>query len=224
MSQPAAGPAPRVLLLDGAAAGGTAFARLARLRGAQVAHVTRVPLDDPQAIVADVSDENDLERAFTLAAERLEAVNAVVHLVSVPDENVVLHELSRAAWERGVVNGLRTAFLVARRAVEEFLGAGEGGRLVHVFDLPGSGNDSSGPVIEVTHTGLVALVRSVAKEYGPKGITCNAVLAYMGARLTAEHAAEVAWTLVTSEGAYVTGEVIAVGAASGPATSASIHR
>lgn len=208
-----------VLLLDAASGGGAAFARLARQRGARVTHVTGLALDDPSAIVADVADENDLERAFVLAAERLERVDAVVHLVSVPDERVGLHDLTLAAWQRGVLNGLRAAFLVARRTVEEFLGGGEGGRLVHVFDLSGGGDQSSsGPVVEVTHTGLVALVRSVAKEYGPKGITCNAVLAHNGGPQTAEHAAEVAWTLVTPEGAYVTGEVIAAGAPAGPVT------
>jgi enoyl-[acyl-carrier-protein] reductase (NADH) len=65
-------------------------------------------------------------------------------------------------------------------------------------------------VADVTRTALLALVRSVAKEYGPKGITCNAVLADLRAEARAREAAELALMLAGPEGAYVTGELLSL--------------
>jgi NAD(P)-dependent dehydrogenase (short-subunit alcohol dehydrogenase family) len=168
-----------LLLLGADSPGGRAFAALAAAR-ARAVRVTQAPAAD--------LEEDAVEQAF---AE------------GVPAERSGVDQLTLEAWQRGVTSGLRSAFLVARRAMEEFLGGGAGGRLVHLFDVPGSC-----AVTDVTQSALRALVRSVAKEYGPKGITCNAVLADLREEGRAREAAEVAFMLAEPEGGYVTGELL----------------
>jgi NAD(P)-dependent dehydrogenase (short-subunit alcohol dehydrogenase family) len=184
---------PDVLLLGADSAGGRAFARRAQERALSVCL--------SEAPAADL-DEDAVERAFSLVADG-PAPLAVVQVVVVPAERDGIDALTLDAWQRGVTGGLRSAFLLARRAVEEFLGGGRGGRIVHLFDVPGTC-----AVADVTQAALLALVRSVAKEYGPKGVTCNAVLADLREEGRAREAAEVALMLAAPEGAYVTGELL----------------
>jgi NAD(P)-dependent dehydrogenase (short-subunit alcohol dehydrogenase family) len=184
---------PDVLLLGADSAGGRAFVQRARERILSVC-ITEAPAAD--------LDEDAVERAFSLVADGPVPL-AVVQVVVVPAERDGIDALTLDAWQRGVTSGLRSAFLVARRAVEEFLGGGRGGRIVHLFDVPGTC-----AVADVTQTALLALVRSVAKEYGPKGVTCNAVLADLREERRAREAAEVALMLAAPEGAYVTGELL----------------
>lgn len=179
-----------VLLFGADSPGGRAFAALAAARARA--------LRTADATAADL-DEDAVERAF--ASHDL--LLAVVQVVVVPAERSGVDQLSLDAWESGVTSGLRSAFVVARRAMEEFLAGGRGGRLVHLFDVPGTC-----AVADVTQSALRALVRSVAKEYGPKGITCNAVLADLRDEGRAREAAEVAFMLASPEGAYVTGELL----------------
>jgi NAD(P)-dependent dehydrogenase (short-subunit alcohol dehydrogenase family) len=186
---------PDVLLLGADSAGGRAITRLARAHGRTVCVA-----DAPAAAL----DEDAVERAFSLVADG-PAPLAVVQVVVVPAERDGIDALTLDAWQRGVTGGLRSAFLVARRAVEELLGGGRGGRIVHLFEVPGAC-----AVADVTRTALLALVRSVAKEYGPKGITCNAVLADLRAEARAREAAELALMLAGPEGAYVTGELLSL--------------
>lgn len=190
MTTDAAG--PDLLLLGADSPGGRAFAALARER-ARTLRIADVP-------AADVH-EDAVERAFSSD----DPLRAVVHVVAVPPERAGIDALTLDAWRRGVTGGLRSAFVVARRAVEEFLGGGRGGRIVHLFDVP-----VGCAVADVTETALRALVRSVAKEYGPKAITCNAVLADLREPGRARAAAEAAFLLTEPEGAYVTGELLVV--------------
>ena len=189
----AAAAGPDVLLLGADSAGGRAFAQRARAHGRTVCVA-----DAPAADLV----EDAVERAFSLVAE-VPAPLAVVQVVVVHAERDGIDALTLDAWQRGVTSGLRSAFLVARRAVEEFLGGGRGGRIVHLFDVPGTC-----AVADVTQTALRALVRSVAKEYGPKGVTSNAVLADLREDRRAWEAAEVVLMLTAPEGAYVTGELL----------------
>jgi NAD(P)-dependent dehydrogenase (short-subunit alcohol dehydrogenase family) len=184
---------PDLLLLGADSAGGRALVRLAQERTLVVCL--------SEAPAADL-DEDAVERAFSLVAE-VPAPLAVVQVVVVPAERDGVDALTLDAWRRGVTDGLRSAFLLARRAVEEFLGGGRGGRIVHLFDVPGTC-----AVADVTRTALLALVRSVAKEYGPKGIGCNAVLADLREEGRAREAAEAVLMLAAPEGAYVTGELL----------------
>ena len=56
---------------------------------------------------------------------------------------------------------------------------------------------------------LLSLVRSTAKEYGPRGICCNAILHSGPAD---EAVVEAALFLASPESSYVNGEVLRVGA------------
>lgn len=150
--------------------------------------------------------EEAIERAVS-DASAAEVPVAIVLGLQLADPAGPMGDWTLAAWEDAVVAPLRTAYAVARTAVEEFLAAGAGGRLLYL-----ASTEAGGPGCGVIRGALAALVRSVAKEYGAKGVGCNAVLAEAGAPEHAERAAATAWLLLAPAGAYVTGEVVELAA------------
>jgi NAD(P)-dependent dehydrogenase (short-subunit alcohol dehydrogenase family) len=207
-----------LVVAGGATARGHAVAVAAAQRGAQVvasggseeavSRLSELTEGRATGVVADPALEDDAERLFGTAAARLSRIDMVVS--AVPDLPVrALSELTLAEWEEGVARALRGAFFVSRLAVEEFLARGAEGRIVHVAPAPRPGPGQS--LAAVSLEALLSLVRSTAKEYGPRGICCNAVV-HSGDADAAT--VEAALFLASSEASYVNGEALRVGAPS----------
>jgi NAD(P)-dependent dehydrogenase (short-subunit alcohol dehydrogenase family) len=204
------------VVAGGATACGHAVAVAAARRGAQVvasggsqeASARLSELTDGRAtgVVADPALEADAERLFGAAVARLPRIDVVVS--AAPGLPVrAFSELTLSEWEGGVARALRGAFFVSRLAVEEFLARGAEGRIVHIAPEPRPGPGLA--MAAVSLEALLSLVRSTAKEYGPRGICCNAVVhsGHAGAEVV-----ESALFLASSEASYVNGEALRVGA------------
>jgi 3-oxoacyl-[acyl-carrier protein] reductase len=191
-----------VLVVGAGSARGRAVALLAEARGAAVAC----------GADADPGREDEVERAFAAALARLPRLDVVVHVAPDPPPRPFV-ETSLAEWDGAVARALRAAFFVSRLAVEEFLARGQGGRLVHVAPLVRPGASGQGLAAAALHA-LLALMRSTAKEYGPRRVACNAVVpvAPDGAPPLGGPAedpvAEAALFLASPEASYLNGEAL----------------
>lgn len=184
--------------------------------GGPAGAVARAAAERGASVVAERADRSystcqageEVDELFDLAAERLAALSAVV--IDLTQEPLPparpLAETSAADWEAGLDVLLRRPFLLVQRAVQEFLGGGEGGRIVLVAPEAAAG---AGVAAQAAGTALRSLVRSVAKEYGRRGIACNAVAVQGGGALDA--VVEAVLFLASAEASFVNGEVAPVG-------------
>jgi NAD(P)-dependent dehydrogenase (short-subunit alcohol dehydrogenase family) len=95
----------------------------------------------------------------------------VVIVVVEAEPHALAHQTSLASWRRQVETPLRRTFWLLRRAVEEMLSAGSGGRLVIAMEPAPPDAEPD----EVVENALFSLVRCVAREYGRRGVACNLV-------------------------------------------------
>lgn len=147
--------------------------------------------------------EKAIENSFAACPESGH-LDVVFHVIERPVwQRTSLSDWALADWTDRVMGPLRGAFLVGRRAVEEFLSHGEGGRLVY-FVVPGNSDGADEGVIR---SALLAFVRSIAKEYGSKEVTCNIVFAAGPDEASVRAASQVAWSLIASAD-YLTGEAV----------------
>ena len=211
-----------VLVVGAGSARGRGVALLAAERGAAVAFSTspgdaagaeigRLARGRAFGIVADPGREDDAERLFAAAVDHLPRVDVVVNALADPHPRRLL-ETSLREWDGAVARPLRAAFFVSRLAVEEFLAHGNGGCLVHVGPLVRAGAPGQ-TVAAATLRAVLSLMRSTAKEYGPRGVACNAVVpvAPHGAPdggLGEDPVAEAVMFLASPEASYVNGEAI----------------
>ena len=153
-------------------------------------------------VAADPASPEEVERLFDRAGEQFFALHVLVF--NGADGPVLadrpLAETSLAEWNQNLAVHLRGPFLVVQRALQEFLAGGEGGRIVYLIP---AGTEGLGQA--VVGSALRSLVRSVAKEYGRRGIACNAVLV---PDEPAQAVAETVLFLSSAEASFVNGEVL----------------
>lgn len=150
------------------------------------------------------ADEELVDAAFECAAGDAGEMSGLVVTADLTAcrEGIAEHP---DGWMPAVADCLRAAFLTFRRAIDEFIACGAGGRVVLVVRCP-----SAAATIPATlATAFTSLARSVANEYGRRGITCNAlVLPENDAASAMDAAVDTVRFLLSDEAGYVTGEII----------------
>jgi 3-oxoacyl-[acyl-carrier protein] reductase len=123
--------------------------------------------------LADVGDASAVRRMVDAAVERFGSLDIAVSNVSVRLHQPLL-EISLDDWHRVFETNLHSAFYVARACLPHMKARGWG-RVIHI-----SGRDGFFPKANRAHNvtckaATFALAKAIAVEFGPYGITANAV-------------------------------------------------
>jgi len=137
------------------------------------------------AVPADVSREADVEALFDQTIDAFERVDVAINNAGINKDDLLVR-LPVEIWDEVIATNLTSAFLVSRRAVSEFLAQGEGGRIVSLSSLSQTGATSQS-AYAASKGGLIGLTRTIAKEYGRRGIFANLVaVGYVETQLSAK--------------------------------------
>jgi NAD(P)-dependent dehydrogenase (short-subunit alcohol dehydrogenase family) len=164
-------------------------------------------------IAADLADESSVEQLGDAALERLPGLSALIHNLEPRAvlERKSLIDISLAEWNGVLATELRVPFMLARRAVEEYLFGQAGGRIVYVAY---AGCDGTKPPASyaAAQTCLRALVRCITKEFGRREVACNAVVAYQDhGQVVPDELIESVLFFASTESAFVNGEFLDIG-------------
>jgi NAD(P)-dependent dehydrogenase (short-subunit alcohol dehydrogenase family) len=167
-------------LVTGAASGiGLATAERLAADGAHVARLDAQPCGDgPLALVADVSDEQAVERAFAEAIAELGGLDVLVvnAATQFADKDSRADLLDLDVWRRTLEVNLTGAAISAKHGLRALLASG-GGSLVCVGSVAGHYGIAQGlDAYSASKAGVAGLVRVMAADYGAEGIRVNGVL------------------------------------------------
>ena len=200
----------KVAIVSGGGTGiGAATAALFRREGAEVAITGRrpEPLDEVAAttgaiaLAGDTSSRDDVGSVVAATVERFGGLDVVIANAGVGLGGAV-GEVSDEDWRRTLDVNLTGAMLLMRAALPHLVRR-PGAAVVAVSSVSGLLTSPRSAAYEVSKAGLLALVRSVALDYGPLGVRCNAVCpgwihTEMGDRAVREIAEERSITLDTA--------------------------
>jgi len=127
------------------------------------------------AVKADVSREEDVESIFAAATGTFGRVDAVISNAGLTRHGL-LASLATEEWDEVLETNLTGAFVVARRAVQEFVGRGGGGRLVFMGSLHQNGAPRGASSYATSKGAAEGLTQAIAWEYGERGIRANEVV------------------------------------------------
>jgi len=180
--------AGRVVLVTGSSRGiGAEIAVAAAAEGARVAvHYHRSP-DGAQRTVeraraaraeadcfaADLADGAQAESLVDRTVERFGRIDALVNNAGLTQVGPFL-EIAPADWEAVLRTDLTAAFHTCRRAIPAMLEQG-GGSIVNIASRLGQMGIAETAAYSAAKAGLIGLTRSLAREFGPRGIRVNAV-------------------------------------------------
>lgn len=163
----------KTAVVTGAARGiGRATAELFEAAGARVA---RIDVEaGERTIQADVSDEAQVERAFTEASRLLGRVDVLVNNAGIAIRRPAL-EMPVGDWERVLAVNLTGLFLCSRVAARGMRESG-GGAIVNLASVMGfSGGIFPNSAYQASKGAVVNLTRALALEFAEYAIRVNAV-------------------------------------------------
>jgi SDR family mycofactocin-dependent oxidoreductase len=133
--------------------------------------------DAAEGVVADVRDQEELDGAVKLAVERFGGLDAALAIAGCIGGGVEAWRTSDELWSTMMEVNLEGSWRLARAAVPAMLERPEPrhGRFVAVTSAGGTVGMYLLAAYSAAKHGVIGLVRSLAAELGPHGITANAV-------------------------------------------------
>ena len=183
------------------------------------------------AFQADVADEAACQTLLKAVSAEFGALDVLVNNAGITRDTLALR-MKASDWDAVIATNLSAAFHLAKGALRGMLRQ-EWGRIVNVASVVGlMGNPGQANYV-AAKAGLIGLTKSLAREYGSKGVTVNAVApGFIESDMTAglpdelkatylaqipvgrlgraeEVAAAVAY-LASDDAAYVTGQTLVI--------------
>ncbi|MBI2698058.1 MULTISPECIES: SDR family NAD(P)-dependent oxidoreductase [Mycobacterium] len=164
----------RTAVVTGGGSGiGLAVAKRLRADGRNVATIDLKPSDDDLCYTADVTDRSQVDAALSAIRERLGPVTILVNAAGL-DGFKRFTNITFEDWQRVIDVNLHGVFHMIQAVLPDMLDAGWG-RIVNI-----SSSSTHSGVAYMSHyvaakSAVNGLTKSLALEYGPDGITVNAV-------------------------------------------------
>jgi len=196
---------------------------------AAAAEETAAALPNASTHQADVGDPAQVE-AMVAAIGR---VDVLVNNAGVLRDKLLI-QMSPPDWEDIIRTDLLSAFATTKAAIRSGMMRARWGRIVNISSIVGLTGNAGQSNYAAAKAGLIGFTRSVAREYGSRNITCNAVApGYVRTELTtsslteemvaamvkmtpipreaaAEEVAATVAFLCSERAGFITGQVIAV--------------
>ena len=139
----------------------------------------RVAGDLPGAVMVevDVSDELSVMRMIETAVDAfggLDVLHNNAYDVSAAYADVDIVTLDMAVFERNIAVNLKGVVMGCKHAIPRMLERG-GGSIVNTASIDGFMGRGLRAAYGASKAGIVLLTKSVASQYGARGIRCNAV-------------------------------------------------
>jgi 3-oxoacyl-[acyl-carrier protein] reductase len=230
----------QVVIVTGASRGiGRAIAQAFGMSGAQVACVATsvgsashtADAIGGKAYGCDVSDAAQVEEMIDKVCADLGTPSVLVNNAGITRDTLLLR-MKEDDWDRVIDVNLKSAFLTSKAVAKPMMKA-RYGRIVNITSVVGLGGAAGQANYAAAKAGLIGLTKTVAKEFGSRNITCNAVApgfietdmtqdlpeefreyvvktAPAGRLGSPEDVAAAALFLASREAAYITGQVLVV--------------
>jgi len=170
----------RIIVTGGGRGIGAAVVKAFVEEGAHVVSLDlseSVPLDVPGAGWArtrtcDIADSHSVDTAFAWADQQLGGLDVLVHAAGIAP-NARADAISLDEWEQVFAVNTRGTFLTNRAAYERL--KDNGGRIINFASAAGVLGQPGKAHYAASKGAVLAWTRTVAREWGPLGITVNAI-------------------------------------------------
>ena len=152
---------------------GAAIANRLRADGYHVATLDLTPSDEEFAFVADVTDRSAIDTALDAIRTQLGPVTVLVNAAGLDGFKRFL-DIDFALWQKVVNVNLHGVFHCIQAVLPDMIDAGWG----RIVNISSSSTHSGTPYMShyvSAKSAVNGLTKSLALEYGPAGITVNAV-------------------------------------------------
>lgn len=126
-------------------------------------------------VSCDVTKDADCENAIRVCTESFGTCNVLSHNAGAADNFTPVADMTDELWERMISINLTASMRITRAALKYFLANSISASIVMITSNAAFESATGGPAYCASKAGANALMKSIAFEYGRKGIRCNAI-------------------------------------------------
>lgn len=128
----------------------------------------------PLFIRCDISDIAALKAAMVRAAEAHGPIGCLVNNAANDDRHATL-DVDEAYYTRMMDINFKPYFFACQAVIPGMAGIG-GGSIINVSSISYMMGNGAYPLYTAANAGITGLTRSIARDHGPQGIRCNALM------------------------------------------------
>jgi len=136
---------------------------------------TLAPVGPVHGIVADLREKAELDRLLAETVAHLGGLDTLVYVTGSPRPGIFM-EQGFEEWDAAARLLVVSPAYLARRSAEAMLAQGRGGRMVFLTSIAIREPIPTIATSSVCRIAVAGLVRTLARELGPKGIRVNGIL------------------------------------------------
>ncbi len=125
------------------------------------------------ALQVDVSQSASIQNMVKQALEKWGRVDILVNNAGITRDNLLLR-LSDEDWDAVIHTNLNSVFYAVKASLKPMLKQ-RFGRIINIASVVGIMGNAGQANYAAAKAGIIGFSKTVAKEYGAKGITCNVV-------------------------------------------------
>jgi 3-oxoacyl-[acyl-carrier protein] reductase len=122
---------------------------------------------------ADVSDSAEAAGLIEKTVELLGRIDVLVNNAGINKDQLLIR-ITDAQWHEVINTNLSSAFYCSKAAIK-YMMKKRYGRIINISSVVGMAGNAGQAHYSASKAGLLGFTYSIAKEYGPRGITANAV-------------------------------------------------
>jgi len=176
----------KVALITGAGSGvGRAMAKLFSQEGAKVIVIDVVPERVKQVVdeinggasgqVRDLASQSEVEKMVGDALSSAGRIDILCNNAGIMDGFMPVADTSDDLWKKILDVNLNAPFFASRKVIPSMLSK-NGGVILNTASIASLFGGRAGAAYTVSKHALIGLTKSIAAEYGDKGIRCNAMI------------------------------------------------
>lgn len=139
---------------------------------------------DATAILADVTNKNDVENLVRLTLARYGKIDILINNAGISGPMVPVQELEEKDWDRVIDVDLKGTFLCSQAVIPHMLEK-EYGKIVNISSIAGKEGNANMTAYCAAKSGIIGFTKALAEEVVKKGINVNCICpALIGTKLT----------------------------------------
>jgi len=121
----------------------------------------------------DMADESDIKDMFSACVDKWGRVDVLVNNAGITRDTLMMRMKSKQ-WQEVIDTNLSGVFFAAQAATK-IMGKSRKGRIINIASVVGITGNAGQANYAAAKGGVIALTKTIAREYSGRNITCNAV-------------------------------------------------
>lgn len=121
----------------------------------------------------DVGNFKEVQNLVEKTQEKFGKIDILINNAGVTRDNLLLR-MDEEQWDTVIQTNLNSVFYATKAVIRQMLKQ-KYGRIINISSVVGVMGNAGQSNYAAAKAGIIGFTKSIAKEYGAKGITCNAV-------------------------------------------------